>query len=91
MKEMGAIRPSCEDCGKIELTEQSNFVWYLANFYFKMLVRGDGFNWYVDAAALQMLADEYEIDSVIELADRILIVFNNMLAKEKNKEESPNA
>lgn len=74
MRKAGYPRPTCEECGLVELVSENQLIWdvfqnyeYIAfNFY------GNG-AWNINTAGMKYLAKRFEID-METLVDRLLIL-----------------
>jgi len=69
---MGRPRPTCEECGQIELSGDNAVVWQLFHEYQMLLGSMTGFGgWSINADGVRMIASECEINDVLEFVRRI--------------------
>ena len=81
LREQGYPRPSCEECGLVELTEANSLVWEVFSLYGQALVTSNGMGGFsINVLALKEVLKEYDIDCFAEFMRRlallILALFN---------------
>jgi len=69
---MGARRPSCEECGKVELCENNQFVWYAVNEFPLLEATPGGYR--INMEMVRILCREYYIEPVSEFVKRVNLV-----------------
>lgn len=91
MKRMKYPRPSCEECGRVELTEVEKVIWYLLNTFLPALVISNGFGGFsINPVFAESLCKEYGIDSHVHFVKIIIPVIREIVKQEEKKEEAKN-
>jgi len=88
MREMGWPRPTCEECGWVDPTEENAFVWYVFVRYFPLLVMQNGFGGYtLNVDGLELIMKEFGVEGRLEFIERFCLLTSIMLRQEKEEEE----
>jgi len=83
MRKANMKRPTCEECGMIDLLPENAFAFWAFGKYNNLIVIRTGFGWSINVEAVKLVADKYDMDDYLDLAND----FSVMMA-EYNKDGS---
>ena len=88
MREMGWPRPTCEECGRVEPTEENAFVWYVFVRYFPLRVVQNGFGGYaLNVDGLELIMKEFGVEGRLEFIERMCLLVNVMFKQEEKEKD----
>jgi len=83
---MGANRPTCKECGRVELDQIGRFIWNLLAYYSEALVTVTGFGKFIiNIPAVNFLADEYGFKDKLLLLRGIQTIVKEAMNQELEK------
>jgi len=85
MKKMGYKRPTCKECGLVELAENNLFVWKMITEYPLATIDGYG-SWRINIELCRLLAEEYLIIPLSEFVKRVFICYKYLFGAMSNGE-----